>query len=256
MLEKMINIVKDAAKIMLKAHDIEENSVKKGDRNFVTVYDTKIQEFIKTKISEQFPEAKFIGEEEDCQSEDPYTDFCFICDPIDGTANFMRSCNHSAVSLAATKNGEIIAGVVCNPFVDELFYAEKGKGAFLNGRKIHTSNKNLKNAIVAFGTSPYYPELSKNTIETLRKLMPDCEDIRRAGTASLDLCYTASGRYDMFFEYSLYPWDHAAGNIIIKEAGGLITDRNGKDIPLDRRSEVFAGNINAYKDFFEKDYIV
>lgn len=256
MLNKMMDIVKSAAQIMVDAHNIEENTIKKGDRNFVTVYDTKIQNFVKNELKIAFPDAKFIGEEEDCDKENPYTGFCFILDPIDGTANFTRKYNHSAVSLAAVQDGVIIAGVVMNPFVNEIFYAERGKGAYLNGKRIHTSDKNLANSIVAFGTSPYVPELTLKTIDVLKKLAPDVEDLRRVGTASLDLCYVADGRCDFYFEYSLYPWDHAAGDIIVEEAGGIVTDRYGNKLNLHTKTEIFAGNKIAYKEFFDRNYLV
>jgi len=256
MLNKMMDIVKNAAQIMIDAHNIEENTIKKGDRNFVTVYDTKIQNYVKNEIKKAFPDAKFIGEEEDCDKEDPYTGLCFILDPIDGTANFTRKYNHSAVSLAAVQDGVIIAGVVMNPFVNEIFYAERGKGAYLNGKRIHTSERNLQNSVVAFGTSPYAPELTEKTINILKDLVPCCEDLRRCGAASLDLCYVADGRCDMYFEFQVCPWDHAAGDIIVEEAGGIVTDRNGNKLNLHTKTEIFAGNKIAYKEFFEKQYLI
>lgn len=251
----MIDVLKEASQILLDANNIEENTEKKSERNFVTIYDKNTQAFIKEKLNTFFPDIKFIGEENNCSNENPYENRCFICDPIDGTANFRRKYNHSAISLAYAENGEVISGVVINPYLNEIFYAERNKGAFLNGNKIKVSENHLNSAFVAFGTSPYYPELIKKTGQLIGKILTECEDIRRAGTAALDLCYIACGRHDFFFELSLFPWDYAASMIIIEEAGGIITNRNGDIPPLDKRSEIFAGNKFSYKDFFSKDYL-
>ncbi len=256
MLKTMIQVSRDASDIMLSAHHITNYTEKKGDRNFVTVFDTKVQDYIKEKMSKLYPEIKFLGEENDCNTENPYNGYCFICDPIDGTANFRRVYKHSAVSLALAKDGEVICGVVVQPYQKEIFYAEKNKGAFMNGKPITVSQRNLKDSFVSFGTAPYYPELTAKTMAMLTKIMPACEDIRRTGSAALDLCYVACGRHDMFFELSLFPWDYAAGSIIIEEAGGIITDRDGNRPPLHKCSEIYAGNKNVYKEFFNKNYFI
>lgn len=255
MLKTMIKVVKEASQIMLDAQNITDNTIKKGDRNFVTLYDTKVQKFIQNTMNKIYPEISFLGEE-DASDSDPYNGYCFICDPIDGTANFKRSYKHSAISLALAKDGEIICGVVINPYSKEIFYASKGKGAFLNDTKICVSDACLKDSFVSFGTAPYYPDLINKTMQMITKIMPDCEDIRRTGSAALDLCYLACGRHDMFFELSLFPWDYAAASIIIEEAGGIITDRNGNKPPLHKRTEIYAGNKKVYKEFFDKNYFI
>lgn len=256
MLNKMIDALKEASQIMINATNINEKTEKKGDRNFVTFYDKKVESFLTDKLKEYFPDFNFLGEEAEGKQCDPYKGYCFICDPIDGTANFRRGYKHSAISLALAKDGEIICGAVIQPYLNELFYAEKGKGAFLNGTPIKVSENCLKDSFVSFGTAPYYPELMNKTMSMLTKITPDCEDIRRTGSAALDLCYVACGRHDMFFELSLFPWDYAAGSIIITEAGGIITDRNGNKPPLHTRSEIYAGNKNAYKEFFDGNYFI
>lgn len=255
MLKTMIKVVKDASQIMLDAQNINDNTVKKGDRNFVTLYDTKVQQYIQGTMNSIYPEISFLGEEGSSEC-NPYKDYCFICDPIDGTANFRRSYKHSAISLALAKDGEIICGVVINPYSKEIFYASKGKGAFLNDKQISVSDACLKDSFVSFGTSPYYPELIDKTMKMIAKIIPDCEDIRRTGSAALDLCYLACGRHDMFFELNLFPWDYAAASIIIEEAGGIITDKNGNKPPLHKRTEIYAGNKKVYKEFFDKNYFI
>lgn len=247
----MVEIIKEAAEIMTTAVDIENKTEEKGERNFVTEYDVKVQSFLKDKLSHLLPEAVFLGEEGECKA-DPYKGYCFICDPIDGTANFRRSYKHSAISLALALNGEIVSAAVINPWLCEVFYAEKGQGAYMNGKKISVSSRDLEHSFVAFGTSPYYPELAKKTIEMLGEIVPITEDIRRVGTAALDLCYVANGRNDMFFELSLFPWDYAAASLIITEAGGIITDSAQNMLPLHKRTSVYAGNKFAYHEFFNR----
>lgn len=256
MLKSLLGTVMDAAIIMTKASNVNEKTEKKGDRNFVTEYDKRVQEFIQSRLSFLYPDIKFMGEEDNENKVDPYTSSCFICDPIDGTANFRRDYKHSAISLAYVEKGVVVCGVVMNPYLKETFYAERNYGAYLNGFKIQVSDNSLKDSLVAFGTAPYYPELMCNTMDMLKKITPDCEDVRRVGSAALDLCYTACGRHDMFFELSLYPWDYAASIVIIEEAGGIITDRNGNTPPLNSRSQVFAGNPKAYREFFDNDYFI
>lgn len=245
----MVGIIKEAAEIMTNAVNIENKTDEKGKRNFVTEYDVKVQTFLKDKLSHLLPEAVFLGEEGE-DKVDPYKGYCFICDPIDGTANFRRSYKHSAISLALASDGEIVSAAVINPWLCEVFYAEKGQGAYMNGSKISVSSRDLEHSFVAFGTSPYYPELAKKTVDMLGKIVPIVEDIRRVGTAALDLCYVAIGRNDMFFELSLFPWDYAAASLIIREAGGIISDSEQNKLPLHKRTSVYAGNKYAYNDFF------
>ena len=256
MLNDMILTVKKAAEIMINAQNVTDTTEIKGTRNFVTEYDKKVQEYIIDTLTKKYPHTNFLGEEDDKDKCDPYSGYCFICDPIDGTANFRRDYKHSAISLALAKEGEIICGVVYDPYCDEMFYAEKNKGAYLNGKPLHIKETVLKESLVGFGTALYYPELIDKTMTMLTKIMPDCEDIRRTGSAALDLCYLACGRHDMFFELSLFPWDYAAGGLVVTEAGGVITDRNGNDPPLHKRSEIYAGNKNVYKEFFDRNYFI
>ncbi len=255
MLKEIILTLKEASKIMLNATDIQNKTEMKGSRNFVTEYDKKVQNFIQQRLAKLFPDVVFIGEETS-DNLSPYEHKCFICDPIDGTANFRRSYKYSAISLAYVEYGKVVMGAVLNPYLNEVFFAQKGKGAYLNGQRIFVSKNNLANSLVAFGTSPYYPNLCNKTTEVLQKLMPDIEDIRRTGSAALDLCYVACGRNDLFFELNLFPWDFAAAAIIIEEAGGIITNHKKESPALNRRTPIFAGNKIAYNEFFDKNYII
>ena len=255
MLKEIILTLKEASKIMLNATDIQNKTEVKGSRNFVTEYDKKVESFLRERLHILFPDVVFIGEESN-DNLSPYENKCFICDPIDGTANFRRSYKYSAISIAYVEYGKVIAGAVLNPYLDEVFFARRGKGAFLNGERIFVSNNDLKNSIVSFGTAPYYPELSNKTTEVIQRIMPDVEDIRRTGSAALDLCYVACGRNDFFFELALSPWDFAGASVIIEEAGGIITNHKKTAPVLDNKTPIFAGNKIAYNEFFEKNYII
>jgi myo-inositol-1(or 4)-monophosphatase len=248
--EIIIPLMRRAGKIMLEAHDIEsENSLKeKGDAaNLVTIYDLAVQNFLMTEITNAIPEAYFIAEEKENDPAVLNKEYCFIIDPIDGTANFTHEYRHSCISLALFSRGEAVFSAVYNPYQDELFSAEKGKGAFVNGRKMQVAERDFSHSIVAFGTSPYYKNtLGDKTFKLAHTLYEKCSDLRRSGSAALDLAYVAAGRNDIFFECLLSPWDIAAGYLLIKEAGGIISDMEGNEISFAAPSPVLAGTPKVY----------
>lgn len=248
MLEKITEIVKEAGKIILSAHN-QENAVtaKEGKKNFVTKYDVAVQEFLFKELSKAFPDAQFIGEEGE---NDFSTDgLRFIIDPIDGTTNFMQDYRCSCISVGLCNGNDVVAGVVYNPYTDELFSAEKGKGAYLNGNKIKVSERPLSDGLALFGTSPYHPENTDETFALLRKVFDFSRDIRRSGSAAYDICMIACGRCEVFFEKGLQPWDIAAGTLILKEAGGIALNYQGKDINFSTPNDVVFANPKAYKEF-------
>ena len=254
--EILIPIIKKAGKKMLSAHDVEEEgavSEKYGDpANLVTAYDVAIQEFIIEEIKANFPDAYFISEEKENDSEHLSFEHCFVIDPIDGTANFIHQYNHSCISLAMISKNDIVFAAVYDPYLDEMFSAEKGKGAFLNGRPMKVSSRDIEHSIVAYGTSPYRKkELGEKTFRVAYKLFMQCSDIRRCGSAALDLAYLAAGRNDMFFELVLCPWDIAAGALLVKEAGGIISDTDGNSIDLARPCPVIAATPKTYSFLLE-----
>jgi myo-inositol-1(or 4)-monophosphatase len=245
-------IIKNAGKIILDAHDVEIAKVKPGDVNFVTKYDVKVQDFLIVALSKAFPYAQFIAEENDVKSNFSVAKLCFIIDPIDGTTNFIRNYKSSAISIGAFSYGKGIFGAIYNPYLNELYTAEKSKGAFLNGQKIEVSNKTLGQSIFAFGSSPYYKdELTEDTFLIAKTLFLNCTDIRRSGSAALDFCHLASGRIDLFFENRLSPWDYAAGSIILEEAGGVVTTLKGEPLSFENCCSVFAGNKITHKSGLE-----
>lgn len=251
-ISKFEPIIKEAGKIILSAHDINDQTAsKEGTANFVTTYDVAVQKYLYEKLAQVMPDANFIGEESDCNhSELLKSGYSFIIDPIDGTTNFIQGCRHSSISVGLSFDNEIIAGAVYNPYTDEMFTAEKGYGAYLNGKRIRTSERHISDALVAFGSSPYYRELADESFDILKYLYLRTRDIRRSGSAALDLSYVACGRYDLFYEARLSPWDYAAGSIIIKEAGGDISSMSGEKLTLDRPSSVLAGNQYTFGEYF------
>ena len=240
-----------AGKIILSAHDVENGEgnvkVKPGDANFVTVFDVRVQEFLIDKMKHIFPNAVFFAEEKENSADDLNEEYCFIIEPIDGTANFMREYRRSSISIAIVSRGEAIFGAVYDPYLNELFYAEKGKGAFLNDGQINVSSRPMNVAIAAMGTAPYYKkELGDATFGIGRELYDLGADMRRAGSAAIDLCYVAAGRHDLFFEMRLSPWDFAAAQLIVKEAGGFVSDIYGKAVDLSKPCPVIAANKKIY----------
>ena len=248
MLKKITEIVKEAGKIVLSAHN-QENTItaKEGKKNFVTKYDVAVQEFLFKELGKAFPDAQFIGEEGE---NDFSTDgLRFIIDPIDGTTNFMQDYRCSCISVALCNGNDVVAGVVYNPYTDELFSAEKGKGAYLNGDRISVSERPLSDGLALFGTSPYHPENTDETFSLLRKVFDFSRDIRRSGSAAYDICMIACGRCEVFFEKSLQPWDIAAGTLILKEAGGIALKYDGTEISFSTPNDVVFANPKAYKEF-------
>ena len=248
MIKKITEIVKEAGKIVLSAHN-QENTItaKEGKKNFVTKYDVAVQEFLFRELGKAFPDAQFIGEEGE---NDFSTDgLRFIIDPIDGTTNFMQDYRCSCISVALCNGNDVVVGVVYNPYTNEIFSAEKGKGAYLNDDRISVSERPLSDGLALFGTSPYHPENTDETFALLRKVFDLSRDIRRSGSAAFDICTVACGRCEVFFEKGLQPWDIAAGTLILKEAGGIALNYDGTEISFSTPNDVVFANPKAYKEF-------
>ncbi len=246
--ERIISVIKDAGKIILTAHDREDSvTAKEGKKNFVTKYDVAVQNFLFENLAKIVPEAEFVGEEGDTNRDSKA--LRFMVDPIDGTTNFMQDYRYSAISVAICEGDEPVFGLIYNPYSDEVFYAENGKGAYLNGKPIHVSERPLSDGLALFGTSPYHPENTDETFRLLRKVFDYSRDIRRSGSAALDICSVACGRCEVFFEKELQPWDYAAGTVIIREAGGIAETYDGKSPDLARGSDVIFANPAALKEF-------
>lgn len=241
-LNEIIVAAKECRQVMLQA---DRNNFgikdKAGKANFVTAYDCKIQEMLQIKLAQILPEAEFLGEEEDCRI-NRKAEYIFVVDPIDGTTNFIKDYHMSCVSIGLIRNGKRYLGVVHNPYLDETFSAISGEGAYMNGNAIHVSSDDLENGVVLFGSSPYNTELAKASFELAYEYFQKCLDIRRSGSAALDLCSIASGRAELYFELILSPWDFAAGALIVEEAGGIVTTVEGDTLLCLEKSSVLARN--------------
>ena len=242
MLEQIISIVREAGEIVLSAHDVwSQTHEKSSAADLVTEYDLAVERFLKEKLPPLVPGSLFFGEEEK-ENASPLTGWVFIVDPIDGTTNFVRGLKHSAISVALAHDGAVEYGVVYDPYKDEIFSAKRGGGAFLNGRPIHVSERPLDQGVFGMGTAIYDRQFIAPTMRLTEQLFRRSCDFRRLGAAALDLCGVACGRLDLFFEYSLSPWDHAAGGLILTEAGGVLSTLEGRPMDYTRRCSVWASN--------------
>ncbi|MFS2316857.1 inositol monophosphatase family protein [Maricaulis sp. D1M11] len=222
--------------------DIEHLQVsKKGPADFVSVADHKAEEVIFEQLSKARPGYGFVMEERGIV-EGSDKSHRWIVDPLDGTLNFLHGMPHFAVSIALERDEELVAGVVYNPATDEMFHAEKGRGAWLADRRLRVAGrKHFDEAVFATGM-PFFGKKGHATfLKELHQVMPHCAGIRRMGSAALDLAWVAAGRYDGFWERSLQSWDIAAGIVLVREAGGFVSELDGKDNMLATGS-VVAGN--------------
>jgi myo-inositol-1(or 4)-monophosphatase len=202
-------------------------SNKEGVNNLVTEADHAAEKAIIDTIQNTYPD-HFILSEESGEMATP-SEYKWIIDPLDGTVNFAHGIPICAVSIGIEHHGEMIMGVVYAPFINEIYFAQKGEGAFLNNRKINVSGETdiMKSCLVT-GFPYTYPKLHRGPLEIFSKLVTQGIPVRRLGSAAIDLCWVAAGRFEGFWEFNLSPWDTAAGEIIVKEAGGIITDFENK----------------------------
>ncbi|MGD9914110.1 MAG: inositol monophosphatase family protein [Rhizobiaceae bacterium] len=218
----------------------------KGPGDYVSQADRKAEEIVHAELSKARPGYAFLMEErgavdgEDGQHR-------WIVDPLDGTTNFLHGIPIFAVSIGLERQGQLVAGVVYNPAMDELYTAERGGGAFMNDRRLRVSGRTkLTDAVIGTGIPHIGRGNHPNYLIELRHVMADAAGVRRMGAAALDLCYVAAGRLDGFWEDGLQPWDTAAATVIVREAGGFVTDRKGGNDMFDT-STVVAGNEAIHK---------
>jgi len=250
-------LMRQASAILLSAdHAERQMHAKAGNHNFVTDYDIRTENFLRESFATYLPEADMLGEESsDTHAVRIAEGLTLIVDPIDGTTNFMQDYRCSCISVGVCDRGTMIYGAIYDPYADAMFTAARGKGAWVEEKGVssplHTSTRPLCDSLVLFGTSPYYRDtLADPTFHTLRTLFGVARDIRRSGSAAMDLAYIAAGRGDVFFEYRLSPWDYAAGSLLVTEAGGSISQMDGSSLLLDTPCSVAAGGI-AYAELLE-----
>lgn len=236
--EEVMSIAREAGRMMVSADRIEVKD-KGSKENHVTNMDVAVQEFLRKRLTELLPGSSFVGEENDYA--DRTGEYYWVVDPIDGTTNYIRNLQISVTSIGLVHDGEPVLGVVYCPFTDEMYHAEKGKGAYRNGVPIHVSDRDVPHSVFATSWCAYDKTKSRRSFEISNRMFFVCEDIRRMGAAAYELCKLAEGCIDLYFEPILWPWDHAAASVIIREAGGHITGENGC-ARLDATDRVAAAN--------------
>ena len=250
MLNRIVNIVETAGEIYRKAGEDKGVEEKGSAVNLVTKYDKMIQDFLVEELTKLIPSASFFDEEG--EGDNRLTDgYCFIIDPIDGTTNFVKGFQHSAISVGLAKDGELVIGVVMDPDLNNIYYAEKGKGAFLNGRPIHVSDCDMAHSLALFGTCPYEHHLAHRTFTLAEQVFYKAIEVRRGGSAALDICYVAAGKADFYFELILRPWDWAGATLILREAGGIATTCDGEALDASAIKSYCCGNARNLKEFYD-----
>ncbi len=259
LLDFTIRTAKKAGKLILKEAEKPLKITKKGRNDLVTHVDKASEALIIKEILKKYPDHRILAEESANQLEQlGDSKYIWIIDPIDGTTNFSHGLPQYSISIGVMKisskktsknyeylDGEIIVGVVYAPKLGELFYAEKGKGAYLNGKKIKASGiKTLEDSLLVTG---FPPTRKEENLKYFAKMINKCQAVRRLGSAALDLAYIACGRFDGYWEFGLHPWDIAAGSLLVKEAGGKVTDTNGNMLDLFGKN-ILASNKKTHQE--------
>ena len=244
-----MEVVKRAAAYVKEQHLYRRGLAfeEKGKQNFVTEVDLKAEEILVSGLSELLPEAGFIAEEgtSNIQGEQ----YNWIIDPLDGTTNFIHGVFPFAISVGFRDNEEVVAGIVYEFGLDEYFYAWKGGGAWLNGTRVRVSEVNrVNNALIATGFPYTNFKYLDQFMQSMDHFMHNSHGLRRLGSAATDIAYVACGRYDAFYEYGLNPWDVAAGMLLVREAGGRVSDFAGQDDPLFAENFI-CSNLIIFNEF-------
>lgn len=252
MMHPMLNIAIQAARqssrmIMRYLDQMDKIEVtEKSENDFVTQLDTMSEEIIINEIQKAYPRHAILSEE--CGRGKNDHEYCWIIDPIDGTRNVMHGYPQFSISIALTKKNVVELGLVYDPIRQEFFTATRGQGAYLNNRRIRISDtRKISQALIGTGFPFRNKENIPNYVRTFERVLKECGDIRRAGSAALDLAYVACGRLDGFWESNLQIWDIAAGSLLIKEAGGIVTDLQQRDNYLET-GHILAGNLKIHKE--------
>jgi myo-inositol-1(or 4)-monophosphatase len=251
-LKTAINVSREAGNLILKnLGKISKTKIKiKKPSDFVTHIDKKSEELIINTIKKEFPDHHFLAEE--IIHDNETKGYRWIIDPLDGTTNYIHQYPTFSVSIALQEEGKTILGVIYDPVKEELFTAITSCGSYLNKKPINVSKRtNLKESLIITGFPFRKKDIIDDYLKLFKNLFLKVSDIRRDGSAALDLAYVACGRCDGFFELNLSPWDIAAGSILIKEAGGVVTDFNGNNKFL-LTGNIIAGNKNIHQKILKE----
>lgn len=239
------DLIRSAGEIMKQR---PEHVIQKGNASdYVTEADVHVQEVLAEGLMKLLPGSELCGEEGTDHT--THGGDIWIVDPIDGTSNFIRDLGASVVSVGLMRRGELVSGVIYNPYRNEMFYAAKGCGAFINGRKIHVSDHDFAHSHFCTAMSVYDKNYAEPCFNILKEVYYHCDDMRRFGAAAFELAQLAAGRVELYFEMRLCPWDCAAAAVLIEEAGGYWECLYHKGMPTDRRFIFLAANT---RENFEK----
>lgn len=239
MLLQLEPIVRRAGRMMLDAGKPRVHT-KEGHYNFVTETDVQVQEYLRQELSVLLPGSQLLSEEQ--ENRRLTTASTWVVDPIDGTVNYMRSRRFSCVSVALLEGRIPILAMVYDPFSDELFTARRGQGSELNGKPIHVSALPMERALITIGTTPYEKDMADTVMRIAQRMLSAGGDLRRTGSAALDLCWVACGRTELYYELNLAPWDYAAGALIAEEAGGRLMSVVDHPIDYGQPAKLLASN--------------
>ena len=253
MKKELIKIIKKAGKILKKGYYSNKDVTFKAKKDLVTKYDVAVENYLKEKFTKKFKEFNIIAEESD--NANIGFNNSIIIDPIDGTTNFVNGVPHTAISVGVYKNKKPYLAIVYNPILDELYEAKIGKGAFLNGKELKVSDETeLQKALLATGfpyTSGSNEDDLNDVVKKIKDILPLCQDLRRLGSASIDLCLVARGTFEGYYEMNLKPWDVSAGVLILSEAGGKITNINGDEYNLFEDKYIVATNGKIHDELIK-----
>ena len=224
----------------------------KGPADFVTEADFAAQEVVKTSVLRAFPQHSVLGEEDQLAGDTPSkTEYRWVVDPLDGTTNFVHGIPHYAVSLALQHGEDVLVGAVFDPSLNECFTAALGQGAFLNGRPIRTSSQTLLSEVLAGTGFPAKLQPDSPDLLVFNHALFRCQGIRRTGSAALNLCDIAAGRYGVVWGFSTKIWDIAAGVLLIREAGGVVTSPEGGELNLGTGRFLASANQDLHQQLLE-----
>lgn len=253
MKKDLIKIIKKAGKILKEGFYTDKDITFKAKKDLVTQFDVAVEKYLKKKFTKRFKNFNIIAEE----SDNANIEFnnSIIIDPIDGTTNFVNGVPHTAISVGVYKNKKPYLAVVYNPILDELYTAKIGRGAYLNGKELKVSiEDNFQKSLIATGF-PYTSGTDENdlneVVKKIKDVLPLCQDLRRLGSASLDLCYVARGTYEGYYEMNLKAWDVSAGVLILTEAGGKVSNISGDEYNLFEDKYLVASNGKIHDEFIK-----
>ncbi|MCR5417442.1 MAG: inositol monophosphatase [Lachnospiraceae bacterium] len=241
------DIARQASTIMKNRPSRAQIEQKGNASNYVTMADKAVQDYLEEHLPNLLVGSVFLGEESSSWQHD--ADYVWVVDPIDGTSNFIRDLGASVISVALFQKKDLIGGLIYYPYRDEMYYAAKGRGAYLNGERIHVSDRDFEHSHLCSAMSLYEKKYAPACFRIIDKVYSQADDLRRFGAAALELAFLSAGRVELYFEMRLFPWDMAAGAILIEEAGGYWECLYEEGMPIDKLTPFIAANT---KENFEK----